>query len=137
MMFQTRLWAAALIIAAIIIGGFALSVPRAREVSEPSAATSALAAPAVTLHDSFKKGVHTIAGSVLAPDVCTTVSATAAVSGGASDTAIAIDIVMPPDPEVCLEEPSAAPFSVSIEAPANVPITASVNGLAASTTSGP
>ena len=56
-----RLWIAAAIIALVIVGGFVLSVPHTRDIGHPAAAqTAAASVPAVTLHDVYTKGVHTI-----------------------------------------------------------------------------
>lgn len=132
---QTRLWAAAAIILVVVIAGFALSVPHAREVpAAPPSPAEALSAPLVTLHDAFKKGTHTITGSLEAPDACTTASAAASLTGDASSTeSILVAIQMPADSGVCLRLPTRAAFSATISAPSGLPLTATVNGVAAST----
>lgn len=131
-----RLWVAAAIIAFIIIAGFAFSVPHTRDAARVSVSESAPTVPLVTLHDVFKKGMHTITGSLLAPNACTIVTAHASLQGDASSTeSIHVVLSMPSDVGVCLELPTRVNFSTTIAAPARLPLTATVNGSAASTTS--
>ncbi|MHB0865822.1 MAG: hypothetical protein ACYC1Y_02890 [Minisyncoccota bacterium] len=131
-----RLRVASTIIALIILVGFAISAPHTRDIVEtfPSQ-TPATSTPSVTLHDVFRKGVHTITGSIEAPTPCTSLIATAAGTGSASSTTgILVTISMPPDTGVCLQQPTTLTFSTTVTAPAGVPITASVNGFTATTT---
>lgn len=135
-MSHTRLWVAAAIIAFIIIAGFAFSVPHTRDAARVSVSEGVPTVPLVTLHDVFKKGLHTITGSLLAPNACTTLTARASLRGDASSTeSILIALSMPSDVGVCLELPTRVNFSTTIAAPARVPLSATVNGFAASTTS--
>lgn len=133
---HTRLWIAAAIIAFIVIVSFALSVPHTRDVPlTTTLQTESTNTPVVTLHDSFKKGVHTITGSIEAPNACTVLDAEAKLLNGASSTdGILIEISMPEDSGICLQIPTRLNFSTTISAPANIPITATVNGLIATTT---
>ena len=79
---QKRFWTATFILAGVVFIGFAISVPHAHDVVQmKTASPAATVVPAVTLHDSFKKGVHTITGSLAAPNVCTLVTANAQLSG--------------------------------------------------------
>lgn len=135
-MFQKRLWAAAAIIALVVIAGFALSVPRARDVVSPLAFTSAEASvPVVTIRESYKKGVRTISGSVESPDACTTVSVEAFLEGAASTTqSVILALSMPETSGICLKVPTPVPFSVSLSAPADAPLIVTLNGAPASTT---
>jgi len=135
-MSHKRLLVAATIIASIILAGFVLSVPRTSEIAPESLVESAkISLPEVVLRDGYKKGVHTITGSIEAPDACTTVSAQAVLVGDTPESqTILIDITMPEDSGICLERPSVVRFSVTITAPARLPITATVNGVAATTT---
>ncbi len=130
-----RFWAAAGIIAIIIIGGFALSVPHTRDFGQiarvPQPATST---PAVAYTDTYRRGTHAISGTVLAPDACTTVTASATTTAAASSTAIALSIEIPLDSGVCLQLPTKIPFSATVSAPKNAPITVTVNGTVATTT---
>lgn len=128
-----RLWVAATIIALLIIITFALSVPHTRDVEIrspfPSATTSI---PVVTLHDVFKKGIHTITGSIETPNACATVSAEARMTSDASNTeSILVAISMHTDANVCLQLPTRTLFQTTIPAPAHLPFTATVNGVAA------
>jgi hypothetical protein len=134
MIFQMRLWAAALILAALIIVGFVLSVPHAREVREAGGELGASTTPLVSLHDVYKKGVHTITGSVMAPDACTQVSVEATLSDLSSST-ILLALTMPPDEGPCLTIPTPTPFTTSLTAPRDALVEVRVNGLIASSTS--
>ena len=75
-----RLGTAAGIIALVILFGFVLSVPRAREVAEAPQIQTEAEVPTVSLRDTFKKGVHTISGSIEAQNACMTASAQASVT---------------------------------------------------------
>lgn len=125
-----RLWIAAAIIALIVIGGFVLSVPHTRDVPAPTIQTVAPSVPPVTMRDSYKKGTHTITGSLLAPDACIAASAQAVLQG----QSILIQISMPSDTGVCLQIPTRVNFSTTIAAPAQLPLTVTVNGSLATTT---
>ena len=132
---HTRFWIAASIIALVVIIGFALSVPHTRDAQIKKVQNNVAAVPVVSLHDSFKKGTHTITVSIAAPNACTIVSADASVLGDASSTQkILVNIAMPLDVGVCLQLPTTETFSVSITALAHLPISATVNGAVASTT---
>jgi len=111
-----------------------LSVPRAREVAENGSETMGALVPPVELRDSFKKGVHTISGSVMAPDACTTVSADASVDETKGSPHILVTLSLPPDNELCLVVPTKQSFSVSATAPQGVPIEVRINGMPATTT---
>ncbi|HUY62840.1 MAG TPA: hypothetical protein VMV50_03610 [Candidatus Paceibacterota bacterium] len=136
-MSHMRLWAAASIIAVVIVIGFFISAPHASEVAQVAQPQAAAAtAPVVTLHDAYRRGAHTITGSLMAPDACMIATATSTLVGSASTSeSIAVSISMPADSGVCLELPTKAVFSTTIAAPAGLPISATVNGAAASTTS--
>ena len=135
---HTPLWVVATIIALVIIIGFVLSIPRTRdEGREPAQSTATTSVPTVTLHDAFKKGVHTITGFVDAPNACAVVSALASVTGTASSTDtgnIIVAISVSGDTGVCLQVPTAIPFQANVSAMAELPITVLVNGAVASTT---
>ncbi len=135
---RTRLWISSAIIAIVILITFALSVPHTRDVevnSVLSPETETERAPSVTVRDSFKKGVHTISGSVKAPNACTPVSASATLVGNASSTqGILVTLAMQTDSGICLQVPTLIHFTTTISAPANLPITVTVNGSPASTT---
>lgn len=133
---RMRLWVSAAIIAVVILLAFAFSVPHTRDVLVKAVPEAPAGVPAVTLRDSFKKGVHTISGSVETPNRCTQVSASAMLTGDASSTqSILVAISMPPDTGVCLQVPSHANFETTLSAPASLPLSVTVNGALASTTS--
>lgn len=130
-----RLWISAAIIALVIVLGFMLSVPHTRELAVPQQPKSQSSVPAIAINDSFKKGVHTISGTIMAPDACATVTAQATLVGDASSTqSIALALTVPDTTGVCLEIPTSVPFTATLTAPKNLPISISFNGAPASTT---
>ncbi len=136
-MSHMRLWTSAAIITVIIFVSFVLSVPHTRDLPRPQMQQEKIIeiVPTVTIHDVFKKGVHTITGSILAPTPCTSVTASAELVGTASSTdSILVIITMPKDTGVCLQEPARLNFSTTINASASLPIHATVNGMSATTT---
>jgi hypothetical protein len=135
MMIRTRLWGAAGIIALIVIGGFVLSVPHTRDIVETKVAVQATSTPVVVLRDAYKKGVHSLSGSLLAPNACATVSAEASLQGDASSSqSILLNITMSDDTGVCLQLPTKVSFDTTIQAPAGIPITSLINGAPATST---
>jgi len=134
-MSHMRLLITASIIACVVIIGFVLSVPHTRDIAQTSASDETVIVPSVTLHDSFKKGMHTITGSLEAPNACIAVTASAAVSNNASgEESIRVAISMPTDVGVCLQLLTRINFSTTISAPAHMSLSATVNGREASTT---
>ncbi len=125
-----RLWVAATIIAFFILITFALSVPHTRDVEVETALPSlTTSVPVVTLHNAFKKGLHTITGSIETPNACAAVSTEARVMSGASSTEhILVAISMRTDDGICLQLPTPIAFQTIITAPAHLPIIATVNG---------
>ena len=132
---STRLWTATAIIAIVILILFVLSVPHARDVKtalkQPSA-TSTI--PVVTLHDSYRKGIHTLTGSVVVPTACVSIEAHASRMGTSTEQTILLTLAIPTDPGVCLALPTQVTFSTTVSAPASLPINVLVNGVVASTT---
>lgn len=131
---QKRFWIAAGIIAVIIIGGFVLSVPHTTELKEAALMAPAAAVPQVSLHDAYKKGVHTISGSVTAPDACGQLSAAASLGGASTSPSISVALSLSDPSGVCLQVPTPMPFKLTVSAPEDVPIEVTVNGQTASTT---
>ena len=137
-MTHTRLLAAATIIALVVFINFVLSVPRTSDIEKTSTVQSVPATPLVTLRDIFKKGLHTITGSVEAPNACTGVSAEASVTGEATSTqSILVAVTMSADEGVCLQLPTRVTFQTTIAAAIGLPIIATVDGAMATTTSSP
>ncbi|MBI4088813.1 hypothetical protein HY415_01830 [Candidatus Kaiserbacteria bacterium] len=135
-MSHKRLWVAAAIISFFILAGFMFSVPHTRDIAQVPIQESAPVIPSVTLRDIFKKGVHTITGSVEAPNACTTVTALASLRSGASGAGgIEVAITLSNGTGVCLELPTQISFSTTIAAPAGAPITATINGVTATISS--
>jgi hypothetical protein len=134
-MHQKRLWLSAAIIAVVILLTFAISVPRTREVANTAPTQVASSTPIVKVHDSYRRGTHTITGSIEAPNACTSVEASAILEGSASSTArVLLTISLPADTGICLQLPTPITFQTSVEGPAEVIFTATVNGELASTT---
>ncbi|MBI2096506.1 MAG: hypothetical protein HYT43_02650 [Candidatus Taylorbacteria bacterium] len=134
---RMRLWVSAAIIALVILVVFALSVPHTRDIAVSRAPVSETEiTPSVIVRGSFKKGVYEISGSIEAPNACAAVSASAALVNDASgNESIAVSIEMQEDSGICLQAPTRMLFQTSLSAPANLPITATVNGIPADVTS--
>ena len=132
----SRLSTAAAMIALGIVVLFALSVPRTHELPvPPREAVTAANVPVVELHDAYKKGTHTLTGAVTAPNACSSVTAQAVLAGDASKTqSIQLALSLSNGTGVCLELPTRITFSTALSVPAGLPISTSVNGVAASTT---
>lgn len=136
-MSRMRLWISAAIISSIVLIIFALSVPHTRDVgTNKDLLTETIKVPSVSLRDSFKKGVHTISGSVESPNACASATASATLVNDVSNNeSILVAISMSSDSGICLQVPSRASFQTTVSAPAGLPIFATVNGAFASTTS--
>lgn len=134
-MSHKRLLISSSIIAFVILISFALSVPHTRDVAEKLPSTAVIEdTPIITLRDAFKKGLHTISGSIQVPNACTAVSAVASLAGNASSTeSILLEISVQSDSGVCLQLPTKATFQTTVSAPANLPFTVTVNGSVATT----
>lgn len=113
----------------VILISFALSVPHTRDVAQKLPSTDVTTSvPVVILHDVFKKGVHTISGSLETPNACTPVNASATLVGNASSTqSILVSVSVQSDSGICLQLPTQASFQTTISAPANLPFTVTVN----------
>jgi len=130
-----RLWVSAGIIAFVVLVVFAFSAPHTRDLGVKPSSSATESVPTVALHDSFKKGLHTITGSLSATNACAVVSASATLGSSASGTQnILIAVSLQSDSGICLQVPTRMDFKTMVSAPANVPITATVNGSSASTT---
>lgn len=132
---RKRFWAAAAIISVLILVGFIFSVPHTRDLQVKQAALPIPPVPVVTLHDTYKKGTHTITGTVSVPNACTPIKAQANPIGTASSTtSIQMVITYSADAGLCLQVQTPVHFETTVVAPSNIPITANVNGQVASTT---
>lgn len=134
-MSHRRLWVSAAIIAFIIGIGFVFSVPHTRDVEEASTLSRVPEdVPHVSLRDSYRRGVHTITGSLLAPNACATATASSSLTGTASTTeSILVEVSLSAAEGVCLQLPTRISFETTITAPARLPLTVLVNGSVAST----
>ncbi len=134
-MSHSRLGVVATIIAVVVIVGFVLSVPHTRDLPKAPTSGAAPVVPAISIKDSFKKGLHTITGSLTVLNACTFVTARATLISDASSTgSILVALSFQNDSGVCLQTPTQANFSTTVTAPAHLPITATVNGSTATTT---
>lgn len=135
-MTHSRLLSAAGIILVGILIVFFLSVPHAQELVSQieRAASSTPTVPVVTLSDRYAKGVHTYSGTFLAPNACTTLTASAVLQGDASSTGtVALSLTYPTDTGVCLQLPTKTSFLTTLSAPQSATVTVDVNGVLAST----
>jgi len=133
-MSSLRLLGAAAIIAGVLVISFIILAPHTHDIQAPTPSPAATSVPAVTLHDSYTKGLHTITGTVEAPNACAIVTADAALSEQTSQQSILVRISLSEDSSVCLQLPTAMDFLTTLSAPAHLPIEAVVNDSAASTT---
>ncbi len=127
------------LIGCIILASFLVSVLHTRDNAEkakPVAVVLSMPIPSVALRDTYKKGTHAITGSIVVPDACTTPTVIASLQGATSTTeSILIAVSFPLDTDICLETQTAVSFKTTLVAPAGLPITATVNGTLATTTS--
>ncbi len=128
-----RLYLAAAIIAGVLVLGFLLSVPRARDGEVPNETVESEVVPPVAIRDSYKKGTHTISGTVIAPNACATLGASAVTTGDPA-SAIVVELTFTEGEGVCLEVPTPLKFSTTLKAPEGLPLSTTVNGVVATTT---
>ncbi|HEX8994007.1 MAG TPA: hypothetical protein VF803_02010 [Candidatus Paceibacterota bacterium] len=134
-MIHTRLWVAATIIALAIVVGFLISVPHTRDIpAEKEASVATSTTPTVSLRDSYRKGMHTLTGSVSAPNPCTALTATATVVGTTTSQSILVALSLSDDSGICLQVITPLSFTTTVAAPAGLPINVTVNGKAATIT---
>ncbi len=135
-MSRAHLWISAGIIALVVFVAFALSVPHTHDVAMEKSSLATSSVPVVTLHDAYKRGTHTISGSITVPNACTPVLASASLVGDASSTqSILVALTLQSDSGICLQLPTSVAFQTTLVAHASLTISASVNGAVASTTS--
>ena len=129
---HSRLWILATIIALAIMLGFVVSVPHTRDIATAPLENIVQVAPVVSLNDSFRKGLHTISGSLTVPNACTFVTARPVLTNNASSTdGILVELSFPVDTGVCLQVHTRTNFSTTLNAPARLPISVMVNGVVA------
>ncbi len=128
-----RLYLAAAIIAGVLVIGFILSVPRVRDGEVPKETVESTILPPVALRDTYKKGTHTITGTVTAPNACATLEATATTTGDPV-SAIVIELTLREEGGICLQASTPLKFSTTVTAPEGLPVSAMVNGVVATTT---
>lgn len=128
-----RLYLAAAIIAGVLVIGFLLRVPRVRDGEIVQETIESKALPVVVLRDTYKKGTHTITGTVTAPNACATLEARAVTTGDPA-SAIIVELTLTEDEGICLEVPTPLTFSMTVAAPEGLPLSATVNGVFSTTT---
>lgn len=99
----------------------------------PSAeeALSASTTPAITFHDKYSKGTHTLTGFVPVVNVCVTIEAKAMAP---TNDSIRVDIQTHPAEGICLELATSKPFSLEADADSDANVIFFVNGARATTT---
>jgi hypothetical protein len=90
--------------------------------------------PVVPVRDIYKKGTHTITGSLDLPNPCSTVSVESMLEGEPPERILILLTVLT-DEGICVQEKTATPFETSLTAPEGVPLRVLVNGSEASVTS--
>lgn len=136
-MTHKRLWIVATLIACLIVASFLVSVLRAQNAEAPVASiiSNITTVPTVTIKDSYRKGIHTINGTIIAPNACVVATADATLTSNASSTPlILLNISLPEDAGVCLQVSTPIVFSTTITAPPGLAIIAKVNGAPVTTT---
>lgn len=137
-MSHSRLWVVTAIIALVVIVSFVLSVPHTRDIAENQKIDKIAPLPEVTVRDSYKKGVHTITGSVLMPNACGSLTAETLIADAtdaSSTPSIHVNLAITTDDGVCLQLPTPTDFKASVAtATARMPIIVTVNGVFATST---
>ncbi len=91
--------------------------------------TQATTTPAVTLKDSFKKGIHTITGTVTVPTPCTEIDANAAVDSAQNPPVIQVNITTTASEGICLLRAENEAFTLKVTAPESATVVTSVDGI--------
>lgn len=136
-MSHSRLWVAAAIIALIVIVSFVLSVPHTRDITETSGKSKETPLPTITVQDSYKKGVHTISGSIILPNACAAVGTEAGLMGAESSSTphIVLAISTIDEGGICLQLPTTTTFKTSVATTTQkLPMVVMFNGTIATTT---
>lgn len=133
---RPQFWVALLCVGIVLLAAYSISVERAREVAVPAPKVAAEAPPVAldSYADSYRRGTHTVSGSVAVPTPCYVVTAAATTDASSTPERIRVDISAPPDTGSCLMLPDTKPFSVTATAPADADISLYVNGALATTT---
>lgn len=133
-----RIWIGVGVFLGVLIIAFAFFVFRITE----GPVTPTVSEPAVTIisdvrnvADTYKKGVHTVHGTVTVPTACTEIEANASVDSESSSTpVIRVDLSAESDTGTCLMLPTNKTFSVQATLTGSAPIAVYVNGVLATTT---
>ncbi len=127
-----RVAGATIIILLVLILGFTLSVPRIQDVAEESETLrteESVTVPTLTLERSYRRGTHTLTGTLLVDTYCTMVTTEAVVTPeDVSPSVITLKLATEEVAGVCLMLAEERSFSVSIEAPEDSMVEVFVNG---------
>jgi hypothetical protein len=117
----------------VLIVGFVIFIAHTQDGSVPKekTATSTPVSILESVSSSYSKGTYTIKGKVQVPTPCYQVTAAAT----AASTTIRVDLSIPTDTGLCLEEPAIDAFSVSVVAAKDASLEVYINGSLATSTS--
>lgn len=114
--------------AVLVVSGYALFIPQTNkdEVVAPVEGNPE-PAPIVTLDATYRRGVHTISGTIEAPTPCTLVGVESAVASS-TPASITVSLTLTPDEDICVQVVTPLPFSVTAAAPEDAVIAVTVQG---------
>lgn len=132
-MIRIALGTSVLIVITVLI--FVFSIPHANTPGESGPAPLVIApvVPGISIRDVYKKGAHTITGSLKVPNHCTTVSVESVLDGEPTK-GILILLTVLEDEGICLQEKVERSFTTSIVAEEKMPIRVLINGTEATVT---
>jgi hypothetical protein len=113
-------------IVVLVLGGTVFFATRTGTNDSTDLLLEETAPTGVTLSRSYKEGVHTFTGIRSMPTVCDSVSADALLH---EEGGIEVRITETPADGMCLMRTTPMEFSVTIEAPEDASVSASVNGV--------
>lgn len=120
----------AIAVVLVIVLGFAFVFLRSGSDPDRAQEGTELTLP-VSFEQEYEDGVHTISGSVTLANRCQTMEASAE---ALPDGTIRVDIIAPPDEELCLQVATEEEFSLDVEAAEGAPVMIYVNGELSTTT---
>ncbi len=127
-----RAWHFLAILLIVVVAAYAFYAYHTSEGVVPPKAAVKPSATLASITHAYAKGTHTVSGTVLAPDACTNVNATA--SFASSSDEIRVDIEAPADQGLCLQLPTAVTFSVKASGDSSATAAIYLNGALATTT---
>lgn len=131
-----------LIVTAVLVALIALSIfiftPRLPDGKHKAVSVTATStSPVITLvslHDSYRRGKHTITGALTVPTPCYTVTANSALVPSTTPEVIRLNLTVPTDAGRCLLLRATTTFSVIQKANRSAFVKAYVNGTFATST---